>query len=313
MVWFVALLTLAFGLYGYPLATASGSVPAPVPSVETVQFHSNLVNATLAYDVILPKEYRAASTTRYPVLYLLHGLSGHYSDWATRTNMADYAAEYRLIIVMPEGNDSWYVDSGGVPSDKYETYILKELIPDVDKRFRTIQARYGRAVAGLSMGGYGAVKYGLKYPSTFAFAASMSGAFGVTRYTQNEMGGSNWEPFLKIFGPVGSETRKANDVFEITRALSASRVASLPFFYFDCGTEDAGRHVNANRELSQMFLDKNVPHEYRELPGDHSWGYWDQQVQEVLKIAAAKMRMPAIRKPVRRLGGQINKSAVRWK
>jgi len=260
--------------------------------VETVRFQSQLVNTTLPYNVILPSGYRAASTTRYPVLYLLHGWAGHYTDWLTRTHVADCAAQYRLIVVMPEGNDSWYVDSGAVVTDKYETYILKELIPDVDKRFRTIQARYGRAVAGLSMGGYGAIKYGLKYPSTFEFAASMSGAFGVTRYTQNEMGGSNWEPFLKIFGPVGSETRKANDVFEITRNLTAARVASLPYFYFDCGTEDAGQHVNPNRELSQLFLEKKIPHEYRELPGNHSWAYWDQQVQEVLKIAAAKMRAP---------------------
>jgi len=266
--------------------------PGQRASVETVQFHSQLVNATLPYNAILPPGYRLASTTRYPVLYLLHGLSGHYSDWATRTNVADYAAQYRLIVVMPEGNDSWYVDSGGVPSDKYETYILKELIPDVDKRFRTIQARYGRAVAGLSMGGYGAIKYGLKYPSTFVFAASMSGAFGVTQYTQHEMGGSNWEPFLRIFGPVGSETRKANDLFELTRNLTAARIAALPYFYFDCGTEDADQHVNPNRELSQLFLEKKIPHEYRELPGNHSWAYWDQQVQEVLQIAATKMRMP---------------------
>jgi putative tributyrin esterase len=288
IVWLVALLMLELGLTGYPPATASGSVPR----VETVRFQSQLVNATLPYNVILPSGYRAASTTRYPVLYLLHGWAGHYTDWITRTQIADYAAQYRLIVVMPEGNDSWYVDSGGVPADKYEAYILKELIPDVDKRFRTIQARYGRAVAGLSMGGYGAIKYGLKYPSTFVFAASMSGAFGVTRYTQNEMGGSNWEPFLKIFGPVNSETRKANDLFEITRNLTAARIASLPYFYFDCGTEDAGQHVNPNRELSQLFLEKKIPHEYRELPGNHSWGYWDQQVQVVLEIAATKMHTP---------------------
>jgi len=261
-------------------------------SVETVQFHSQLVNTTVPYNVILPPGYRASSTTRYPVLYLLHGLGGHYTDWVTRTNVADYAAQYRLIVVTPEGNDSWYVDSGGSSMDKYETYILKELIPDVDKRFRTIQARYGRSVAGLSMGGYGAIKYGLKYPASFVFVGSMSGAFGVTHYTEKEMGGSNWEAFLKIFGPVGSETRKANDVFEIARGLSAARVSSLPYFYFDCGTEDAGQHFNANRELSQIFVEKKIRHEYRELPGDHSWGYWDRQVQEVLKIAAQKMRVP---------------------
>ena len=259
------------------------------PTVGTVQFRSQLVSATLPYNVILPPGYRQSRTTRYPVLYLLHGLAGHYSDWMTRTNVADYAAQYRMILVMPEGNDSWYVDSA---TDKYESYILKELIPDVDKRFRTIQARYGRAVAGLSMGGYGAFKYGLKYPATFIFAASISGAFGVTRYTETEMGGSNWAPFLKTFGPVGSETRKGNDVFEIARGLSPARVASLPYFYFDCGTEDAAQHFKANRELSEIFLEKKIAHEYRELPGTHSWAYWDQQVQEVLKIAATKLRRP---------------------
>ena len=268
------------------------TVHAQTTSLESVQFRSQFVSATLPYNVILPPGYRAARTTRYPVLYLLHGWAGHYTDWVTRTNVADYAAQYRMIVVMPEGNNSWYVDSGGVATDKYESYILRELIPDVDKRFRTIQARYGRAVAGLSMGGYGAIKYGLKYPSTFAFAASMSGAFGVTRYTENEMGGANWEPFLKTFGPIGSETRKANDVFEIARGLSTARVTSLPYFYLDCGTEDAAQHFKPNRELSEVFLEKKIAHEYRELPGGHSWAYWDQQVQEVLKIAVGRLRTP---------------------
>jgi S-formylglutathione hydrolase FrmB len=292
IIWLAALLIVGLGLGEYPLAAASGSVPGPGSSVQTVKFQSQLVNTTLPYNVILPPGYRTSTTTRYPVLYLLHGWDGHYTDWVTRTNVADYAAQYRMIVVMPEGNDSWYVDTGGVPSDKYETYILKELIPDVDKRFRTIQARYGRAVAGLSMGGYGAIKYGLKYPASFVFAGSMSGAFGVTRYTQNEIGGQKWEPFLKIFGPVGSETRKANDVFEIARGLTAARVASLPYFYFDCGTEDAGQHFNPNRELSQIFLEKKIAHEYRELPGNHSWALWDHQVQEVLKIAATYLKTP---------------------
>ena len=205
-----------------------------------------------------------------------------------------------MIVVMPEGNDGWYVDGASVrtptspgsdrPGDKYESYILQELMPDVDKRYRTIQSRYGRGIAGLSMGGYGAIKYGLKHPSTFAFAGSISGAFGVTRYTEKEMGGANWEPFLKTFGVVGSDTRKANDVFEITRALTPGRIASLPYFYFDCGTEDAAQHFNPNRELSGMFLEKKISHEYRELPGNHSWQYWDQQVKEVLRIAAEKLK-----------------------
>ncbi|MDQ6653005.1 MAG: esterase family protein [Acidobacteriota bacterium] len=263
-------------------------------SVETIQFQSKLVNTTLPYNVILPRDYKTSRTTRYPVLYLLHGLTGHYNDWIARTNIADYAAQYRLIVVMPEGNNSWYIDSATVPTDKYESYILQELIPDVQRRYRTIEARYGRAIAGLSMGGYGAFKFGLKYPDRFAFAGSMSGAFGVTNYTEKETGtGAAWETFLKLFGPAGSETRKKNDLFELFQLVAPERVTSLPYFYFDCGTEDAPVILNSNHELDERMLQKKIPHEYRELPGNHSWAYWDSQVQEVLKIAAQKIRLPA--------------------
>src|ERR1051325_10079811 len=85
--------------------------------VETVRFQSKLVNTTLPYNVILPTDYDPSPTTRYPVLYLLHGLTGHYSDWVERTNVADYASEYRMIIVTPEGNDGWYTDSATVATD----------------------------------------------------------------------------------------------------------------------------------------------------------------------------------------------------
>jgi len=256
--------------------------------VDTVRFQSKLVNATLPYNVILPPDYDTARATRYPVLYLLHGLMGHYSDWATKTNIADYAAEYRIIVVMPEGNDGWYTDSATVSTDKYESYILQELLPDVQQRYRTIEARYGRAIAGLSMGGYGAIKFGLKSPQTFVFAASMSGAFGVTRFSEKDVP-QNWQDSLKLFGPVGSDTRQENDLFEIIRKLPAGRVQFLPYFYYDCGTEDSPLIFPYNRELSALMFEKRIPHEYRELPGDHSWGYWDSQVREILRIAARKM------------------------
>ena len=265
-------------------------IPAP-GRVETVRFQSKLVNATLPYNVILPADYDTAKTTRYPVLYLLHGLTGHYNDWVTRTNVADYAAEYRMIVITPEGNDGWYTDSVAITTDKYESYILNELIPDVQQRYRTIEARYGRSIAGLSMGGYGAIKFGLKSPATFAFAGSMSGAFGVTRLTEKEIG-KDWQDSLKLFGAVGSETRVNNDLFEIIKKLPSARVFALPYFYFDCGTEDAAFIFTSNREIASLMFDKKIPHEFRELPGDHSWAYWDQQVQQVLRIAARKMRLP---------------------
>jgi S-formylglutathione hydrolase FrmB len=231
--------------------------------------------------VILPPDYDAAKTARYPVLYLLHGLTGHYTDWVGRTNIADYAAQYRIIVVTPEGNDSWYIEN-------YETYILQELIPDVQQRYRTIEARDGRAIAGLSMGGYGAIKFGLKSPHTFAFAASMSGAFGMTRFTDEQVPAS-WRESLKLFGPAGSQTRKANDLFELIGNVPASQITSLPYFYFDCGTEDSPLIFPYNRQLADMMVDRKIPHEYRELPGDHSWAYWDRQVQEILRLAGQKL------------------------
>ena len=283
-------LLLLLAVLSYPLATASASVPSA--SVETVQLHSQLINATLPYNVILPPDYRASSATRYPVLYLLHGLFGHYSDWATRTNLADYAAQYRMIMVMPEGNNGWYTDSVSTGTDKYESYIFKELIPDVQKRYRTIEARYGRAVAGLSMGGYGALKFGLKSPDMFAFVGSLSGAVSVATLTEEDLKNlkSIRDSVFTVFGPVGSETRKANDIYEIIRGVSAPRVASLPYIYLDCGTEDF--LVTANQQFAALLREKKVPHEYRELPGEHNWAYWDQQVPEVLKLAAQKMRLP---------------------
>ena len=249
--------------------------------VDTVKFQSKLVNATLPYNVILPPDYDAAKTARYPVLYLLHGLTGHYTDWVGRTNIADYAAQYRIIVVTPEGNDSWYIEN-------YETYILQELIPDVQQRYRTIEARDGRAIAGLSMGGYGAIKFGLKSPQTFAFAASMSGAFGMTRFTDEQVPAS-WRESLKLFGTAGSQTRKANDLFELIGNVPASQITSLPYFYFDCGTEDSPLIFPYNRQLADMMVDRKIPHEYRELPGDHSWAYWDRQVQEILRLAGQKL------------------------
>lgn len=263
--------------------------------VETIQLQSALLGKTVPYNVVLPPDYRSARTTRYPVLYLLHGLTGHYSDWTTKTNVVDYAARYRLIVVTPEGNNGWYTDSASVTSDRYESYIFRELIPDVQKRYRTIETRYGRGVAGLSMGGYGALKFGLKSASWFNFAASMSGALGAASWTEEDLKdvASIRESVFAVFGPIGSETRKANDIFEMVRALTAARTAVLPYFYLDCGTEDILAGNNA--QFAALLRDKKIPHEYRQLPGSHNWAYWDQQVEEVVKIAARHLRGAASR------------------
>ncbi len=262
--------------------------------VQTVQFESKLVGKTLPYNVVLPVDYDqpGAKAKRYPVLYLLHGLTGHYDNWTTRTKLSDYAAQYPMIIVTPEGNNGWYTDSATVPTDKYETYILEELIPDVERRYRANATREGRAIAGLSMGGYGALKFGVKHPEMFALAASMSGAFGAASWTEKELGpGGIRDSLLQIFGPADSPTRAANDLFKLVREVSAKKIAPLPYFYFDCGTEDF--LFSSNRELASLFVELKVPHQYRQLPGTHNWQYWDAQVQEILKVAEQKLREPA--------------------
>jgi putative tributyrin esterase len=256
--------------------------------VETIRFQSKLVNTTLAYNVILPPDYDTARTTRYPVLYLLHGLTGHYSDWAARTNVTDYASAYRMIVVMPEGNDGWYTDSANLPNDKYESYIVQELIPEIDAKFRTVADREHRAIAGLSMGGYGSLKFGLKYPEKFVVVGSFSGALGVTSWTMDTLGAlKSWKALTdsisNVYGEADSPTRRDNDIYKLAREISPEKAKTLPFMYIDCGTEDG--LIQANRDFSALLVEKKIPHEFRELPGKHDWVFWDSQIQEFLRVS----------------------------
>ena len=277
-------------LPGRPLAHRVLTQTLSNPRVQTIQFESKLVGKTLPYNVLLPVNYNQADskTKRYPVIYLLHGLTGHYNNWLDKTRLVDYTAAYEFIIVMPEGNDGWYTDSASVPTDKYESYILKELIPDVEKRFRASSERESRAIAGLSMGGYGALKFGVKHPEMFVFAASLSGALDAASWTEADLKGLEfiWRTLPPVFGAEKSETRAANDLRKLFSGLTGQRIAALPYVYVDCGTEDG--LLDINRSFVDILTKQKIPHEYRQLPGNHSWTYWDAQVQEVLRIASKR-------------------------
>lgn len=253
--------------------------------VETVQFESMLIGRTLPYNVVLPPGYDLFTErgTRYPVLYLLHGWSGDHSSWLMNTSLATYAAEHKLIVVTPEGANSWHTDSVGAPADKFETYFTQELMPDVETRFRAIRERAGRAVAGNSMGGYGALKFGLKHPELFALAASTSGAFDAASRTDDES-------IMRAFGPLGSETRAANDIFKLAREFPAERRGLLPYLYLDCGAKDPW--LASNRALADTLLEHGITHEYRQLPGEHLWPYWDKQLGEIMRLAATTLSPP---------------------
>ncbi len=269
----------AITAFGQPSTTIKGDGNYPPP--REAKLASKLMERDMPYRIILPPAYSKNGVDRFPVIYLLHGLTGHFSNWTDKTKLASYAQKHNFIIVTPEGNDGWYSDSGSVATDKYESYIVKELIPEIDKNYRTVADRKGRVIAGLSMGGYGGLKFGLKYPEMFSLAGSFSGALGVTSFPNGSDAFS--KTIIAVFGTADSETRKGNDLFGLVKGLTPEKAKTLPFLYVDCGTEDF--LFQNNRDFIQLLVEKKIPHEFRQLPGGHNWAYWDSQVQEFLRVA----------------------------
>ena len=261
------------------------AIPSNSPRVFTDEFDSKLMGRKMPYRVVLPENYSAkdANGRKYPVVYLLHGLTGHFDNWTTRTDLVDVSAAYKFIIVTPEGENGWYTDNLTKDGDKYESYIISELIPHIEKKYRTLDSRDYRAIAGLSMGGYGAIKFGLKYPDMFKIAGSFSGAISASKITEKEIPGAVGKTIDAIFGPAGSEIRKANDPFDIIQRATTEKIKQYPFLYLDCGTEDF--LFESNREFVDLLLKKKVRHEFRQLPGRHDWKYWNKQVEEFLELA----------------------------
>jgi putative tributyrin esterase len=255
--------------------------------VEDFKLASKLMNREMPYKVIFPPTYGIADTKRFPVVYLLHGLFGHFDNWAEKTKLTDYAKDYEYIIVMPEGNNGWYVDSVSVPNDKYETYIVDELINEVDKKFRTIADKQHRAIGGLSMGGYGALKFGIKYPDKFILAGSFSGAVAIASFKtkENLSQGMLRNSVIATFGDADTDTKKSNDIFKLIAEMPQDKALDLPFLYIDCGTEDELGLLTANKEFVDLLMKRNVLHEFRQLPGRHNWKFWDSQVNEFLRVS----------------------------
>ena len=275
------------------LAVATSAQTSPVetsaqlasPRLLTEELDSKLMGRKIPYRVVLPDRYqeKTESGRRYPVIFLLHGLTGHFDNWTTRTQLVAYSAKHATIIVTPEGENGWYTDNVAKESDKYESYIIKELIPEIDKKYRTMDRREHRGIAGLSMGGFGAIKFGLKYPDMFALAASFSGALSAARITEKEVPGAIGKTIDAIFGPAGGEIRKSNDPFDMIQRATPDTIKKYPFLYIDCGTEDF--LFQSNRDFVSLLLEKRVPHEFRQLPGAHNWEYWNKQVKELLEVA----------------------------
>ena len=237
-------------------------------TLDTLRIPSAAMHRTFSAVVVVPQAYQN-DTTSFPVIYLLHGWSGSYKDWPAHIDLRPLADRYGFILVCPEGGyDSWYLDSPVDSSNRYETYIIDEVIPYIDGHYRTIRSKEGRAITGLSMGGHGSLYLALRHPQLFYAASSMSGGVDLTFWPQ-KWGKAKWlGPFNKF-----SDRWEKNSVVNMIPAFKKAHLAVM----IDCGVDDF--FINSNRQLHRELIKAKVPHDYVERPGKHSWHYWTNALE----------------------------------
>lgn len=244
-------------------------------TVDSIQIPSIAMNKTYKAAVVLPNSY-AKNKSNYPVLYLLHGAYGHFRDWLSLTpdknvvkNLSD---QYNIIIVMPEGETfSFYLDSPVNKGSQFETYITQEVIQKIDKTYRTVKDKKGRVITGLSMGGHGALYLSSKHPDLFCAAGSMSGAVDMGAIRSRDSEEKINKMMESVFGPEGA-SQEVYDSYAVLNRVDQIKANKLGLI-IDCGVDDF--LIESNRELHRRLVYKNVPHDYIERPGAHTWEYWD--------------------------------------
>ncbi|MBQ7365063.1 MAG: esterase family protein [Clostridia bacterium] len=247
-----------------------------------LNFHSDILGMAMQADVILPQKntsligLKTTESETYPTLWLLHGLSDDNTIWQRRTSIERYASERGIAVVMVNGHKSWYCDMKY--GERYFTYLTEELPKICRHFFRGMSARReDNVVAGLSMGGYGALKCALTYPDRYAAAASLSGAVDIAAYVEGKKEQENpyWYAILGDFDKVrGSE----NDLFALAERCAAS--PQKPRLSLWCGTED--HLIHANRRLKAHLDALSLAPCYAESEGDHSWTWWDLHIRDAL-------------------------------
>ena len=255
----------------------------------------------MTYTVALPAGYDSSGDKRYPVIYLLHGLTSNYLSWPA-LGAPRAAAGLDLILVMPDAGNSWYAnwaESAEEQKNAWEDYMVRDLIGHVDSTYRTIAGREGRAINGLSMGGYGALMLGLRHPDLFCSIASHSGALSFARgagerlrsgqatpprrnapsekadpriATEGFRSQAERTPKGKLF--VKAEEADAYDPFKLVLSVPKEK---LPFISLDCGTED--RLIGANLEFAKLLMENKIPFLFAESPGGHTGAYWSREIR----------------------------------
>ena len=304
-------------------ALVSGTVRTDTMWAQSLGIKKSLV-------VYLPPSYGTSSTRRYPVLVYLHGLTGNERNWveqgklATTLDSLAAAGKPEAIVVMPDGDDGWYttwnvlvdasscradsvrkerVENYCVPWPHYDDYIARDVVGYVDSHYRTLAKAEARGIAGLSMGGYGAVALALLYPDVFSAAASHSGVVSPTllgpkpfvppgRFAFDSSGfrlasGSLFKSMSPAFGR-DSISWYARDPARIAARLQAQNRARMqdgttaamrfPHLMLDCGRDDP--YIDQNRALHEQLKRLGIEHRYSEWPGKHDWNYWHRHSAE---------------------------------
>jgi putative tributyrin esterase len=255
-----------------------------------VNFFSDVLGMSMDMDVILPQQTKGqigmegkAESGQYKTMYLLHGMSDDQTTWQRRTSIERYVSKLGIAVVMPTTHLGFYTDT--VYGMRYWTFISEEL-PCICREFfpRMSQRKEDTLAAGLSMGGYGAWKLGLRASDTFGAAASLSGALDIVEdYKRNVKEQTRVLPlFQGIFGSETDLEGSDNDIFALADKLAASAAAEeeLPRLYAWCGTQDFlyEGNIRAWKHVKKLGYDLT----YSESEGDHQWKYWDEKIKDVL-------------------------------
>jgi len=244
-------------------------VPTALIQPKRVQVPSAVMKRDIPASVTLPKGYEQSGLS-YPVLYLLHGAGDDEMVWCNRTPVQELANTYGIIVVTPSASTSWYFDSPIDKNFQFETFTAKELVNYMDVHYRTVPRREGRAIAGNSMGGHGAMFLGIRHTNTFSAVAPMSGGMDIRTGSFP----NNWNIKDRL-GPIESNRARWDEltVMNQTEHLKPGDLA----ISIDCGTRDF--FLDVNRQLHAKLTARGIAHAYAEFPGEHSWDYWKDSLR----------------------------------
>lgn len=286
--------TILFALLCFAFVAPSFAQKGKV--IESLNFNSKIVSYPVKYSVYLPSDYQT-SQRNYPVMYLLHGYSDDETGWIQFGEVNEIAdkgiaegAFPACIIIIPDGKVSWYCNSAD-GKDRWEDMFVKELIPYVEKEYRIRAKKEFRAIAGLSMGGYGALGLSMRNPDLFSTCVALSsGTFSDEEITTQA--DKQYEMFFKnIYGDnLKGEARiteawKSNSPLHLVETVQAEKLKGIRF-YIDCGDDDF--LYMGNSLLHIAMRKQNIPHEYRVRNGSHEWSYWRTGIYDGLKFIGEK-------------------------